>query len=168
MKMKNKLKIILLFLITSLSYSQDKITVLTNSTSTFIETYDYTSYNETYRLDKAIRIGPSTLKLLKTGIDTAIKWVNLNSEHNKQFSKEICRFKAMDKDIYEFHGYVENITNEYSMVFYGDNNGDFKLEIKTPHESDFIKIESYEMLQSFKKLLNGESTNSEIDDIFKK
>lgn len=168
MKMKNKLKIILLFLITNLSYSQDKITVLTNSTSTYIETYTYRSYNNEYSLNKAIRIGPTSLKTLKNGIDIAIKWVDLNLEHNKLFSKEISRFKAMDKDSYKFHGYVEQFTKEYSIVFYGNYNGEFKLEIKSQHDFEFIKIESYEMLQSFKKLLNGESTNSEIDDIFKR
>ena len=166
------MKNILFILFSLVSYSilaQDKITVLSGSYGTYIETYNYYEWMNSYQLKKAIRLGPTSIKVLKEGTNTAIKWVKLNSEHRKQFSKEICRFRAMNKDQFEYTGYGYEYTNEYTVTFYGNYDGSFKLEIKTNNDfSEFIVINNIETLMNFKKLLNGESTNNDIDDIFKK
>jgi hypothetical protein len=167
--MKKKILLTLLCLYSLTSVSQDKINVAVGATSTSIETYRY-SLNE-YYLDKAYRLGPSSLKTIKEGINTAIKWKDLNNSHLLTFSKEICRFKVMDKESYKFHGYVDGFTIELVMNFNGFSDGTFKIEIKQyDYFGSFIIIEDNDMLNGFKKLLNGKSANanSGIDDIFKK
>lgn len=165
--MKKKILLTLFCLSSLISMSQDKINVSIGTTSTYIETYRY-SLNE-YYLDKAYRLGPSSLKTIKEGINTAIKWKDLNNSHLLTFSKEICRFKVMDKESYKFHGYVDEFAIELVMNFNGFSDGTFKIEIKQyNYFESFIVIEDNDMLNGFKKLLNGKSANSEIDDIFKK
>ncbi|MCL9768878.1 hypothetical protein NAT47_00435 [Flavobacterium sp. HXWNR69] len=167
--MKLNLKSYILILFTSTIYSQDKINVLSNSKDTYIETYKYYSYNEQYSLTDAIRIGPSGMKILKSSISTAIKWVELNNNYNKQFTKEISRFKAIDKKTYDFYKkYIDQFADEYIITFYGYENGDFKVEIKKHNYDGFIIIDNIEMLKDFKNIINGKSANNEIDDIFKK
>lgn len=148
------------------SYSQDRINVAANSTETFIETYIKNSNG--YKLDQAYRLGPSSSKALKEGVKTALKWIDLNVTHQKDFEKEICRFKAMEKDDFKFHGYIEELVIEMIFNFKGKSDGTFVLEIKQyDSSSTFITFRDKDMVVSFKDLLDGKSANEEIDDIFK-
>ena len=56
-------------------------------------------------------------------------WIDLNKTHKKSFEKEICLFKAMDKEQYKFHGYVEQFTEEMTLLFKGKSDGSFELII---------------------------------------
>jgi len=165
--MKNYL-IIILVCIGFKSYAQERITVLTNASETFIETYKKLYSNE-FTLDHAYRLGPTSTKTLKEGIRIAIKWIDLNATHQKDFEKEVCRFKAMDKEPYKFHGYVDQLAVEMTLYFKGNSDGTFVLEIKQYDSySKFISFSDKEMIISFRDLLDGKSANKEIDDIFKK
>ncbi len=91
------------------------------------------------------------------------------SFYHQSFEKEVCRFKAMEKEQYKFHGYVEQLTEEMTLLFEGTPDGMFELIIK-PYNSTyrtFIKFTEKEMIENFKNLLEGKSANEEIDDIFK-
>lgn len=168
--MKNPVFFLLLFISIN-SKGQDKINVAIGNFGYFIETYNYIDFNNSYEFDTAYRIGPNSGKILKEGISTAQKWINLNLEHNKTFSKEICRIIATKKDSYDFHGFVKEFSDEIIVTFYGFSDGNFKLKIEVfdGHMSDdFIIIENLNMLKKFQQLLNGKSANNEIDDIFKK
>lgn len=175
--------IIILFCVLSIKgYSQDKIAVSTNSQNTFIETYEkkyevkltrngsevnYNNYN--FKLIDAYRLGPSSLKKLKEGINTALNWTDLNVNHKKSFEKEICRIKVMEKEDYKFHGYIEQLQKEMVLVFKGFSDGTFLIELKFYDSNyNFIKIQTKDMLINFKNLLNGKSSNSDVDDIFKR
>lgn len=150
------------------SYAQERITVATNAAETFIETYKK-SYISVLILDEAYRLGPTSTKTLKEGIRTAIKWIDLNTTHQKDFEKEICRFKAMEKELYKFHGYVDEFAVEMTLNFKGYLDGTFVLEIKQYDSySAFITFSDKDMIISFRDLLDGKSANKEIDDIFKK
>jgi hypothetical protein len=160
--------IIILVCVGFKSYAQERITVATNAAETFIETYEK-SYTNQFTLDKAYRLGPTATKTLKEGIRTAIKWIDLNATHQKDFEKEICRFKAMEKELYKFHGYVAQFAVEMTLNFKGNSNGTFILEIKQyDSNSRFISFSDMDMIISFRDLLDGKSANKEIDDIFKK
>ncbi len=151
--------------------AQDKITVITNTKGTFIETYDYLSYDDSYWQKEAYRLGPSATKVLKDGIDTAFKWIDLNKTHRKTFQKEICRFKVMDKRDFDFFGYTERLTKEIKLNFKGYSDNTFEIEITgggLVGIIPFIKISDYNYLVGFKNLLDGKSANKEIDDIFKR
>jgi hypothetical protein len=160
------------------SNAQERIAVATNASETFIETYikSYSnidayikSYSNEFTLAEAYRLGPTSTKTLKNGIRTAIKWIDLNIEYQKDFEKEICRFKAMEKELYKFHGYVDEFTVEMTLNFKGYSDGTFKLEIKQYDSySAFIEFRDKDMVISFRDLLDGKSANKEIDDIFKK
>lgn len=100
----------------------------------------------------------------------AIEWATLNKTHRKGFSKEVCRFRVMDKQQYDFHGYVAEFTKEMIMEFQGYDSGSFLLELSTREFSanaSFFSFNSVEELKSFRDLLDGKSVNKEIDDIFK-
>lgn len=164
------MKIILLFfiLIAVDLTGQEKITVSTNPSETFIETYE-TFLSDQLVLKAAYRLGPASTKILKDGLTTALKWIALNEDHQKTFEKEICRFKAMEKELYKFHGYVDQFSVEMTLLFKGYPGGVFELEIKTYDGfSVFILFEEKEQVEKFKGMLNGKSANKEIDDIFKK
>lgn len=164
--MKKSLIIILVFIGFN-SYAQERITVLINTTETYIETYEK-RYSDKFVLDKAYRLGPTSAKTLKEGIRTAIKWIDLNITHQKDFEKEICRFKAMEKGLYKFHGYVDQFAEEMTLNFKGYSDGTFVLEIKQYNSySTFITFSDKDMVISFRDLLDGKSANKEIDDIFK-
>lgn len=155
-----------------LNVNAQKITVgkSSNGSSTFIETYNYDRYNNSFHLQTAYRLGPSALKTLKNCVETAIKWAELNEIHRKTFNKEICRVVVMNKDVFDFHGYVREFTEELTVVFYGYSNTTFKIEMKSNSRlinSSFITISSKKELTDFKDMLNGKSVNKEIDDIFK-
>lgn len=148
-------------------FAQDKIIVSINKIDTYIETYKK-SYSKNFILDEAYRLGPSSFKTLKEGVRTALKWIDINSEYNKTFEKEICRFKAMEKEQYKFHGYVDQFAKELILNFRGYSNGTFVIEIKEyDGYSTFIKLNEKYMVISFRDLLEGKSVNKEIDDIFK-
>ena len=150
------------------SYAQERITVVTTAAEIFMETYEKSFFNE-FTLDEAYRLGPTSTKTLKEGIRTALKWIDLNSTHQKDFEKEICRFKAMEKELYKFHGYVDQFAVEMTLNFRGNSDGTFVLEIKQYDTySTFISFSDKDMIISFRDLLDGKSANKEIDDIFKK
>lgn len=166
--MKKTLIIIFIIISGLNSYSQERITVAANSSQTFIETYKR-SYSNEFILDKAYRLGPTSAKILREGIGTAIKWIDLNVIHQKDFEKEICRFKAMDKEEYKFHGYVDQLAVEIILNFKGYSDGTFEIEIKQYDSySVFIGFSDKDMVINFRDLLDGKSANKEIDDIFKK
>ncbi|MDI6050589.1 hypothetical protein QLS31_12175 [Flavobacterium sp. XS2P24] len=159
---------IFIILFPFLCFSQDKITVSKGTKDTYIETYQYYSYNDSYSIKEAYRLGPSSAKLLKDAISTSIKWSKLNEEHEKKFEKEIVRFKVMDKESYKFHGYVDKFTEEFTLIFRGYEDGIFEVIIKKYDGfGDFIKIDTMNQLVNFQDLLNGKSANNEIDDVFK-
>jgi len=162
--MKGYLNIILIYIGLN-SYAQDRIAVETSSAQTIIETYSksYSSFD----LDKAYRLGPTSTKTLKEGIRISLKWIELNATYLKDFEKEICRFKAMKKTDFEFHGYNDHLADEMILNFKGNSDGTFLLEIKTFYSSAFISLSDKNMVISFRDLLDGKSTNKEIDDIFK-
>lgn len=167
--MKRKLALIIILFGVLKSQAQDKITVAIGSNSTFIETYNKNSWSDDFTLDDAYRLGPTNLKTLKDGVKTSLKWIELNNSHNKTFQKEVCRFKTMEKELFKFHGYVDEFATEMTMIFYGESDGSFKIEIKPYNSySVFITFTDLEMLRGFKDLLDGKSANNEIDDIFKK
>jgi hypothetical protein len=150
------------------SYAQERITVATTAAETFIETYKKL-YSDEIILNAAYRLGPTSAKTLKEGIKTAIKWIDLNSTHQKDFEKEICRFKAMEKETYKFHGYVDQFAVEMTLNFKGNADGTFAVEIKQYDSySTFIEFSDKDMIISFRDLLDGKSANKEIDDIFTK
>lgn len=150
------------------SYAQDKIMVATSTNETYIETYRKSNYMEPI-LDKAYRLGPTSTKALKEGIRTAINWINLNTQHKKAFEKEICRFKAMDKELYKSVGYIDEFAVEMTLTFRGYSDGTFLLVIKEYDSlSTFIMFIDIDMVNVFRDLLDGKSPNKEIDDIFKK
>lgn len=167
-------KLTFLLLITSMSsYAQEKIVVVINGSDTFFESYKKTSLvictgNE-LSFDEAYRLGTSAASELKQGIRTAIKWIDLNKTHKKTFKKEVCRFKAMDKELYKFHGYVDEFSKEITLLFKGKPDGSFEVTIK-PYNSSygyFIEFTNKEMIEKFKDFLDGKSANEEIADIFK-
>jgi hypothetical protein len=167
--MKIKLALIVILFGISTTQAQDKITVAIGAKSTFIETYNKNSWSEDFTLDEAYRLGPTSVKILKDGVKTSLKWIELNNSHYKTFQKEICRFKTMEKELFKFHGYVDEFAKEMTMIFYGESDGSFKIEIKQYNSySVFITFTDLEMLRGFKDLLDGKSANNEIDDIFKK
>jgi hypothetical protein len=152
------------------SYSQERITVATSPTDTYLETYKKLGFKNSNELvlDDAYRLGPNSAKTLKEGIITAIKWIDLNVTHQKEFEKEICRFKAMEKELYKFHGYVDEFTVEMKLNFKGYSDGTFVLEIKEYDSySTFITFRNKDMVIGFRDLLDGKSADREIDDIFK-
>ena len=134
------------------------------------------SYSNELTLDHAYRLGPTSTKTLKEGLRTAIKWIDLNVTHQKDFEKEVCRFRAMEKETYKFHGYVDQFAVEMTLYFKGNSDGTFVLEIKqndspltfNTFSDKFITFSDKKMIISFLDLLDGKSANKEIDDIFKK
>lgn len=168
MKSKSKLLFLLILIVIKVQ-AQERITVAIGKTGTYIESYDKNSFNDEFRLKSAYRLGSNTLKVLKDGIKTSIKWIELNNIHNKAFEKEICRFKAMEKETFKFHGYVDGFATEMTMSFKGESDGSFKIEIKPYNNfSTFIIFTELYMVESFKDLLDGKLAKNEIDDIFKK
>ena len=151
-------------------FSQDRILVGLGKTNNYIETYQYVDFLEEYSLKDAYRLGPSAIKILKDGVSTAIKWVNLNEIHQKNFTKEICRFTATDKKTFDFYKkHIDQFADEIVMTFYGYSDGTFKITIEENNGiGTFITITETDMLFGFNDLLNGKSANKEIDDIFKK
>ncbi|WP_299818106.1 hypothetical protein [uncultured Pontibacter sp.] len=167
MDLKALIITIILLLQVQFAHSQAKISVSINGTDTYIETYNKT-FGDELSLDKAYRLGPGALVTLKQGTKKALEWGSLNELHQKAFEKEICRFKVMDKELYKFHGYVDQFTSEIVLLFKGFEDGSFELMIK-PYNSSydtFIEFSDKEMLQNFDNLLNGRSANKEINDIF--
>ena len=166
--MKTVLAFIFIFIFLFKVSAQDKISVSKSTSSTFIETYKTSFMGDDFVLDEAYRLGPASLKILREGIKTSLKWIELNKDHQKTFQKEICRFKVMEKERYEFHGYVDEFADEMTLIFNGESDEIFKIEIKKYNGySSFIIIEDTTMLNGFKNLLDGKSANNEIDDIFK-
>lgn len=166
--MKIKLALILILIGIAENQAQDKLTVAIVENSTFIETYNKNSWSDDFTFDKAFRLGPTSVKVLKEGVKTSLKWIDLNNEHYKTFQKEICRFKTMEKELFKFHGYVDEFATEMTMIFHGDSDGSFKIEIKAYDSfSAFITITDLEMVKGFKALLDGKSANNDIDKIFK-
>ncbi len=167
-----------LFLAANISYSQgfnkyrlrdyDKIVVVTKGSSIFIETYKE-SYGGKWTIDDVYRLGPSAKRTLLNGLDKTIEWAELNVGHKKEFQKEVCcRFKVMNKDTYEFHGYVEEFTTEFNMIFRGHSDGTFELVIgSVGSRLSFLELYSKKEIKDLKDMLNGKSVNEEIDDIFK-
>jgi hypothetical protein len=157
----------LIFLLPLYCFAQDKITVSKVANGIFIETYNYYSLNESYMIQDAYRLGPTSIKILKDAINTSIKWSKLNKEHQKEFEKEIVRFKVMNKERYKFHGYVDSFTQEFTIIFKGYDSGLFEIIIKEYDGfNDFIRIDNTTQLLNFQNLLNGKSVNKEIDEIF--
>jgi hypothetical protein len=150
--------------------SQDKISVGLSPNNSIIETYNFYEYSNEYSLEKAFRLGPVSLKTLKDGVDTAIKWAEINEVHKKNFNKEICRFKATKKSTFDFYKkYIDQFSDEFNVNFYGFDDGNFKVVINSNKLiGDFIIIKDLTKLKDFKNLLSGKSVNNEIDDLFKK
>lgn len=164
--------VLLLLILTLNSFAQDKITVLINGSETFIEKSEKSTFKrngENVLLVKAYRLGSSSSSKLKEGIKTAIRWIDLNKTHKKSFEKEVCRFKAMKKELYKTFGYVDHISDEMTLMFKGKSDGSFELLIKQSNypNQNFISFTDKEMVEKFKDLLDGKSVNKEIDDIFK-
>lgn len=165
--MKRILALIIILFGYSTSQAQDKIKVAINSSSTFIETYNKSSFSEDFIIEDAYRLGTTSLTTLREGVNTSLKWIELNITHNKTFQKEICRFKTMEKESFKFHGYVDEFATEMAMIFYGNSDGSFKIVIKQYNSySEFIIFTDLYKLIGFKNLLDGNSANNEIDDIF--
>ncbi len=118
----------------------------------------------------AYRLGPSATQTLIEGLKRAIRWYDLNQNHRKSFTKEVCRFPVMDKSQYKFHGYVASFTNEMHMVFEGNSDGSMKCFLKIEDKSwisSFWTLRSKKDLQKLLNLMQGKSANPEIDDIFR-
>ncbi|MCB0371154.1 MAG: hypothetical protein KDD45_17495, partial [Bdellovibrionales bacterium] len=156
-------------------FAQEKIVVLINSNGTFIETYEKqkTDYSEYTIQSQSKRLGPAASKSLKEGLSTALKWIDLNKVHKKSFEKEICRFKAMDKEAWEMMGFQNSFASEMSMLFIGNNDGTFILRIGNTimvnsYFGNFLTFKDESRLKKFLGMLNGNSPDKEIDDIFKR
>jgi hypothetical protein len=113
----------------------------------------------------AVWVGPQTLLTFQSGVKKAIEWATKNEEYKKEFTKEIVRFRTMDKDTYSFYQrYIAEFSDEGKLIFSGYSYGTFEVEFST---SEFnIKLSSVESLQSLLSILQGKSANKEIDDIF--
>jgi hypothetical protein len=171
------------FIITSICYGQDRITVAISNGSTFIETewtanFTYDDGSGSYKSDEytkqaAYRLGPSATTKLNEGLNTALKWIDLNRIHNKEFEKEVCRFMVMEKGNYRTYGYVPGMGSESQLLFTGHSDGSFNLILETNdlhtslNYSPFLYFKTKENVVKFKDILNGKSANKEIDDIFK-
>ncbi|MDD4990727.1 MAG: hypothetical protein PHR83_00720 [Paludibacter sp.] len=157
-----KYLVIILFCLGSHSYAQDRISVSTSKSGTIIEVSEYSHI-------LAYRLGPASANILKNGLNTALKWIDLNSIHQKNFEKEICRFKAMDYETYKFHGYIDQLASEMRILFNGNSDGTFELLIgKYDSRQGFLSFSDKATILDFIDLLNGKSVNNEIDDIFKR
>jgi hypothetical protein len=110
-------------------------------------------------------VGPQTLLTLQSGVKKAIEWATKNQEYLKEFSKEVVRFRTMDKESYSFYKkYISEFSSEGKLMFNGFADGTFDLEFAV---SEFnITLSSVESLQSLLSILQGKSSNEEIDDIF--
>lgn len=151
-----------------------KITVILNGNETFIETYYKGLESRSTKLEKNFsqthnyRLGPSASNALKKGVITAIEWINLNEQHKKDFEKEICRFHIMNRTDFENHGYSNHLASEMQLLFIGKSDGSFEFVLKDPISTGrFIEFTEKELVNKFRNLLDGKSTNDEIDDIFK-
>jgi len=188
--------LICFFLLVTLGVeAQDIIKVAVKSTGTFIETYqsrigyvgdsplriygktqkmpeshEVVTYKKAPRLIDAYRLGPSAAEKLKKGIRIALKWIELNRIHKKEFEKEICRFVGMDTNSYKSFGYAAHLAEDMILIFNGHSDSSFVLELKRRSlnmDINFIEFSNAEMVINFKDLLDGISVNKEIDDIFK-
>lgn len=154
------------------SFGQEKVKISTGGSNTYIETYSKNSFrgydSGEYKLDEAYRLGPTSAKTLKSGIKKALEWADLNKEHQKEFDKEVCRFKVMDKETYKFHGYVDEFTKEMVLTFHGNSSGGCSASLKIYDSyGTFLSLDSKEDMNDILDMLNGKSVNDEIDDIFK-
>lgn len=114
------------------------------------------------------RLGSSAKSILIQSIKKAIEWYDLNQLHKKSFTKEINRFKVMDKETYQFHGYVEQFTKNAKVTFAGYSNGDCVCNIEIDNNSiPFLTLSSKKAMQDFLNILQGKSANPDIDNIFK-
>lgn len=144
-------------------YSQNNITVATQGSSTFIEagqSYNYAAY----------RLGSEAKSVLVQSLKTALEWYDLNKSHRKSFTKEINRFKVIKKDVYEFHGYVKEFTDNAKVMFTGYSNGNSEVRIDIEGlgmMQNFILINDRESIKNFLNVLQGKSGNNEVDNIFK-
>ena len=157
-------KILLAFglLVNALIYSQIEVTI--QGSNVFLE---YT--NNDYISKTNVRLGPSAKKSLNQALSKAIEWAQLNETHKKSFEKFICSFRVMDTGTYNHFGYSEFHSKEMVIKFKGYSNGEFNLylTIKNPTHNDIKTLNSLKQLKDFKKILNGQSINPEIDEIFK-
>jgi hypothetical protein len=114
-----------------------------------------------------IWVGPQTLITLQSGVKKAITWANKNIEVQMEFTKEIGRFRTMDKQTYSFYKkYISEFSNEGKLIFNGYSDGTFQLDFEVDGSPFRIKISSVEALESFLSLLQGKSANKDVDDIF--
>jgi hypothetical protein len=131
----------------------------------------YVYPNETFWTDwkvmHEIRLGPTAEKELKYGLNKAVEWYDLNLQHKKEFEKEICRFKFIERWQYEESGYDEFYTETWIMTFIGNADSTFRLEFQQEigRYSD-LTIKTIEDVKDFIKILNGDTVEEE-DDIFK-
>lgn len=166
--MKKYFIIILLCLVFN-CLAHAKVSVSISKAGTVIEVSENSSTIQKAYSIQAYRLGPTSANVLKTGLQTALKWADLNMTHKKNFEKEICRFKAMDYEAYKHFGYVDEFSKEMKILFKGYTNGTFELKI-AEYNSLFGFLNFYDKasIRKFIDLLNGKSANKEIDDIFKK
>jgi len=152
-------------LVNTLIYSQIEVTI--QGSNVFLE---YTT-NESFNIMKEdIRLGPSAKTSLKQALNKAVEWAELNETHKKSFEKIICSFRVMDTGTYNHFGYSEFHSKEMVIEFKGYSNGEFDLNLtikNPPFSSSSISLNSLKQLKDFKKILNGQSINPEIDEIFK-
>ena len=165
-----KILFFLLFILSTLAFAQNIKIVQLKSGGIFIESESDSGLGQimNYKSTKSYYAGPSGKKALINGFQKAIEWANLNEQHNKEFEKEITRLRVMNKDTYIFYKeFISEFSEEGLLNFYGYENGRFMVELEFRSSSTNIKFNDLDDLKSFKRILEGKSANTEIDNIFK-
>lgn len=166
--MKKYFIIILLCLVFN-CLAHAKVSVSISKAGTVIEVSENSSTIQQSYSIQAYRLGPTSANVLKTGLQTALKWADLNLTHKKYFEKEISRFKAMDYELFKHMGYIDQAALEMKILFKGYHNGSFEVVIGKYNSRDrFLYFSDKASIRKFIDLLNGKSANKEIDNIFKK
>jgi hypothetical protein len=167
---RNLLLLSILFIFSKGLHCQVKVGVLIKGNSTYIEKYQKDFENIGYQFVNSYRLGLNSSTQLKTLVKKAIEWAELNKTHKKSFEKSMGRIKVMSADEYKLHGYTDQLAQDLELIFYGYENGMFKLKICNAPCMDiiyFLEFESIEELESFYNMLLGKTISKEIDDIFK-
>lgn len=111
-------------------------------------------------------VGLQHVNILKQGLKKILTWADLNRTHKKEFEKEVCRFRVMEKEEYRFHGYIPQITREVIVNFYGKDDGAFSCIFSFKEDRYELHFVNKVQVNDFLKLLNGQSVNKNIDNIF--
>ena len=157
-----KILVSIFILIGYTSFSQEKITVQINTQKTTID-IDGLPTEDCELIfigNTQIVLDKEASKTLKGGVQTAIKWIELNAVHEKSFERDICRFRFIDESTVRGKEYV-------TLIFTGYSDGSFTVKLKSMFKL-YLQFFNKKDIENFNDLLEGKSVYNEIDAIFKK